>query len=252
MAPLDVKKPVHASGLVCTVASCVASALAVLFQGSLADPSSTHRRLLILITSLSYFRDRWYQVFIASHVAGWMSLIVALNFHVPRLAQPYTVFVLACYGIDLVCRFIKTRFGSASVAALPGGTVMVQSHSLASGWRAGQHVWVRVPSAAGVLRGWETHPFTIANAPAERSPLECVVGSLPLAAHEPLQLTSCTCSRSGSHALTLLAKSTGTWTRNLEAHAISTSGANEARVIKCAIEGASTARSRSASPERSR
>ncbi|GAA5914295.1 hypothetical protein JCM8208_006304 [Rhodotorula glutinis] len=190
MAPLDVKKPVHASGLVCTIAS-----------------------ILIFITSLSCFRNRWYQVFLVSHVAGWMSLIVALNFHVPRLARPYTVFVLVCYGVDLACRLVKTRLGSASVASLPGGTVMVQSHSLKTGWRAGQHVWVRVPSAAGVLRGWETHPFTIANAPAECSPLD------------------------GSHALTLLAKSTGSWTRNLEAHASSTAGMNEARVIQCAIEG---------------
>ncbi|GAA5855222.1 hypothetical protein JCM9279_007510 [Rhodotorula babjevae] len=190
MAPLDVKKPVHASGLVCTIAS-----------------------LLILLTSLSYFRNRWYQVFLVSHVAGWVSLVVALNFHVPRLARPYTVFILVCYGIDLVCRIVKTRFGSASVAALPGGTVMLQSHSLTTGWRAGQHVWVRVPSAAGMLRGWETHPFTIANAPAECSPLD------------------------GSHALTLLAKSTGSWTRNLEAYASLTSSSNEARVIKCAIEG---------------
>ncbi|GAA5944066.1 hypothetical protein JCM3775_003890 [Rhodotorula graminis] len=190
MAPLDVKKPVHASGLVCTVAS-----------------------VLIFITSLSYFRNRWYQVFLVSHVAGWVSLLVALNFHVPQLARPYTAFVLVCYGTDLACRLVKTRFGSASVASLPGGTVMVQSHSLKTGWRAGQHVWVRVPSAAGLLRGWETHPFTIANAPAECSPLD------------------------GSHALTLLAKSTGSWTRSLEAHARSTAGPNEARVIKCAVEG---------------
>ncbi|TNY24614.1 hypothetical protein DMC30DRAFT_114561 [Rhodotorula diobovata] len=190
VAPLDVTKPVHFSGLICTIVSC-----------------------LILVTSVSWFRNRFYQIFLVSHVAGWISLVVALNFHVPDLARPYTVFVLVVYGVDLLCRFTKTRFGSASIASLPGGTVMVQSHQLSTGWRAGQHVWLRVPSAAGLHRSWETHPFTIANAPIECSPLD------------------------GSHALTLLAKATGDWTRKLESHARTTANPNEARVIKCAIEG---------------
>lgn len=155
-----------------------------------APPAHTRpaRSCLILVTSVSWFRNRFYQIFLVSHVAGWISLVVALNFHVPDLARPYTVFVLVVYGVDLLCRFTKTRFGSASIASLPGGTVMVQSHQLSTGWRAGQHVWLRVPSAAGLHRSWETHPFTIANAPIECSPLECVP-SCPLGRHDRRVLT---------------------------------------------------------------
>ncbi|BGP38859.1 hypothetical protein JCM10449v2_002797 [Rhodotorula kratochvilovae] len=189
-APLNWNSVVHVSGLVCTIAS-----------------------VLILITSLSFFRNRFYQVFLASHIAGWISLIVALNYHVPDLARPYTIFVLTVYGIDVLCRLAKTRLGRASIVSLPGQVTMVQSHTLSTGWRAGQHVWVRVPAAARLHRGWETHPFTIANAPRECSPLD------------------------GSHNLTLLAKSTGGWTRALEARARAAANPDEARVINCAIEG---------------
>ncbi|GAA6052042.1 hypothetical protein JCM3770_002336 [Rhodotorula araucariae] len=189
-SPLNWNSSVHVSGLVCTIAS-----------------------VLILVTSLSYFRNRFYQIFLASHIAGWISLIVALNFHVPDLARPYTVFVLTVYGIDVVCRLAKTRLGRASIVSLPGQVTMVQSHALSTGWRAGQHVWLRVPAAAGVHRGWETHPFTIANAPSECSPLD------------------------GSHNLTLLAKATGGWTRAVQARAYEAVDPDEAPVINCAIEG---------------
>ncbi|GAA5945750.1 hypothetical protein JCM10213_002709 [Rhodosporidiobolus nylandii] len=184
---------VHKSGLVCTLASC-------------------H----ILVTSVSYFRKAFYQAFLISHIAGWISFVVALIYHVPSFARPYTAFCLAVYGVDILARLLRTRFGAATIVPLPGGAgggmTMLQSHRINVGWRPGQHVWLRC--WLGWRRGWETHPYTVANAPMGASPLE------------------------GSHNLTLLVKSAGDYTRALNKHAAE--GALDSamgRTVKCAIEG---------------
>ncbi|GAA6034442.1 hypothetical protein JCM8097_002727 [Rhodosporidiobolus ruineniae] len=188
-SPVNWSSTVRVSGVVLTAASC-----------------------LILLTSVSYFRRAFYQVFLVSHIVGWVSFIVALFYHVPDFAKPYGAFCLAVYGFDLLLRALKTRPGRASIIALPGGMTMLQSHSLNSGWRAGQHVWVRVWT--GARRGWETHPFTVANAASEGSSL------------------------GGSHNLTLLAKSCGDWTRTLNGRSSrGNSGWTHGRVVKCSIEG---------------
>ncbi|GAA5861446.1 hypothetical protein JCM8547_006130 [Rhodosporidiobolus lusitaniae] len=183
------QKPVHVSGVVCTIAC-----------------------LLILIPSISYFRRAFYQVFLISHIAGWISFIVALQYHVPEFARPYTVFCLAIYGVDILLRLLKTRFGHASIVALPSGATLFQSHTLNSGWRPGQHVWVRVWKGA---KGWETHPLTVANAPRGSSPL-----------------------LEGSHNLTLVAKNVGGWTGALHKHAsVGESAFQQGAVVRVAIEG---------------
>lgn len=124
-----------------------------------------------------------------------ITFVVALNYHVPEFAKPYTIVSLVLYGIDvrpflpslllllsshtdspsrssqLLCRIAKTRIGTASIVALPGGMTLIQSHTLNSGWRPGQHVRLRALTG---LVGWESHPFSVANAPVGASPLECV------------------------------------------------------------------------------
>ncbi|GAA5986910.1 hypothetical protein JCM11641_006589 [Rhodosporidiobolus odoratus] len=167
--------------------------------------------VLILFTSISYFRKAFYQVFLISHILGWLTFLIALNFHVPDFARPYTLFCISIYGFDVLLRLAKTRIGCASIVELPGGMTMLHSHRINSGWRPGQHVWLRCWAG---WRGWETHPFSVANAPKGSSPLP------------------------GAHNLTLLVKSTGDWTRALNKHAIASStDRTPGRTVKVAIEG---------------
>ncbi|KAI5476960.1 hypothetical protein MNV49_006988 [Pseudohyphozyma bogoriensis] len=169
--------------------------------------------ILIFFTSLPFFRAAFYQIFLYSHIIGWLTFLIALNFHVPEVVRPYTYFVIAVLGSDFLLRAIKTRVRSATVVPLSAGMTMVQCHGVSEGWRPGQHVWVRV--FYGGAKGGEAHPFTVANAPKSYpvrslSTPDLLLKSLPFS-YSPPSLVS----NSGQHNLTLLAKSTGNWTRGL-------------------------------------
>ncbi|KAL8292140.1 hypothetical protein RQP46_001606 [Phenoliferia psychrophenolica] len=143
--------------------------------------------LLILVTSFSIVRRKAYQLFII----GWLVFVYAVNMHVPKFPFPFTIAALALYGLDVGLRFAKTRVKTASLVALSGNVVMIQVQGVAEGWRPGQYCWIRVISTGMGFRLLESHPFTIANAPAAKSPLP------------------------GRHNLTLLSKANGDWTRAL-------------------------------------
>lgn len=143
---------------------------------------------LIVLTSIPYFRRAFYQTFIYCHVVGWLTFVIALTYHAPGTVNPYTIGSIGIYLLDWFIRIALTRFRSATLMSLKGGMTMIQVHGLSTGWRAGQHVYVRVLNGR---RGFENHPFTVANAPASASPLP------------------------GEHSLTLLAKSAGNWTTSL-------------------------------------
>ncbi|KAL8276777.1 hypothetical protein RQP46_010833 [Phenoliferia psychrophenolica] len=171
---------------------------------------------LTLITSISYFRRAFYQVFLISHIIGWLTFIIAINYHVTSgMARPYTVVGLGGLGLDFLLRLVHTRWRPANIMALSGGMTMIQVDGVAQGWRAGQHVWVRVLEGR---RAGENHPFTIANAPADCSPLP------------------------GSHSLTLLAQSRGDWTQSLletatAADQITEKSQGYGRTVNVSIEG---------------
>ncbi|BGO90507.1 hypothetical protein NBRC10512_006715 [Rhodotorula toruloides] len=188
--PFDLSEPMQQSGTACVIACG-----------------------LLLIPSVSYVRNTFYQFFLLSHIAGWITFLVGLYYHAPDFATPYLIFCFVVYGLDVVLRVAKTRFGKASIVALPANTLMIQSHTISSGFRPGQHVWLRTWKAGGWWRGWETHPFTIASAPEGASPLQ------------------------GSHRLTLLVKAAGDYTTALKKAAEVSLGDSSAKVIGCAFEG---------------
>ncbi|GAA5913972.1 ferric reductase family protein [Sporobolomyces salmoneus] len=162
--------------------------------------------VIMFISSLRIVRDTFYQFFLISHVLGFLTFLIAVQLHAPTAAQPYTIFCLVLYVVNIVIRFLKTRTTFVSLANLSSGTTMIQSQSIKDGWRAGQHVLIR----AWTWRRWhEAHPFTVAVASSSESPLS-----------------------SKSHKLTLLAKSTGGFTRFLESRSISPT-----TPIYCTIEG---------------
>ncbi|KAF9266857.1 hypothetical protein L218DRAFT_955963 [Marasmius fiardii PR-910] len=69
------------------------------------------------------------------------------------------------YILDLLLRATKTRIATARIRALPQlGLTRVEIPEINAGWRAGQHVRLRVVSGGMGLLGWsEIHPFTIAS-----------------------------------------------------------------------------------------
>jgi ferric-chelate reductase len=87
-----------------------------------------------------------------------------------RTSLPYVLTAVGLYVFDHLARIARTRYTTGWLTAenaLNGGTTLVHVRSLRAGWRAGQHVRVRVVSNAWF--GWWTtwffcraRPFTIA------------------------------------------------------------------------------------------
>ncbi|KAK8846510.1 hypothetical protein IAR55_005596 [Kwoniella newhampshirensis] len=108
-----------------------------------------------------------------------------------------------------MCSIFKTRLATARIVALPGAdTTLITIPELRSGWRPGQHVRIRVP-AFGLVRGFESHPFTIASAP-------------------------------NGEGLVLMCKKAGDWTTRLNHHAAAgsiTETGEKGRHITIILEG---------------
>ncbi|WWC63529.1 uncharacterized protein I303_106132 [Kwoniella dejecticola CBS 10117] len=120
--------------------------------------------VLIVVTSLPWVRKAWHGVFEICHFVGIVGLLVGLALHV-AVAVPFCVAAMVIYLISIFCSLTKTRLAHAELQALPGaGTTVVTIPALKTGWRAGQHVRIRIP-ALGLSKAFESHPFTIASAP---------------------------------------------------------------------------------------
>lgn len=99
-------------------------------------------------------------------MSTWLSLsgTSGLVLRTSRLNR-YSVSALVIYSLSIISSLTKTRLAHAELVALPGAsTTLITIPALRTGWRAGQHVRLRVP-ALGFPRGVEAHPFTIASAP---------------------------------------------------------------------------------------
>ena len=120
---------------------------------------------LLLLLSTDYIRQRFYNaIFIPSHIAAAVVMCVAACEHVP-VAIPYVLVAAGVYGLDRVMRLVKSRVVMARLRPLPElGMTRVEVPAINAGWRAGQHVRLRVLSFGMGWRGWtEAHPFTIAS-----------------------------------------------------------------------------------------
>ncbi|KAJ7750464.1 hypothetical protein DFH07DRAFT_548505 [Mycena maculata] len=141
-----------------------------IFKAKLKTPEYTNAFLAlvaincIFLFSTSLFRSKYYRFFISTHIVGHAILFPALWFHKPQL-HVYIYVALGFYGLDHLLRIVKTRMYNAIVRPLPDmGTTRIEVPHINAGWRAGQHVRLRVLSGAMGLTGWaESHPFTIAS-----------------------------------------------------------------------------------------
>ncbi|KAF7968056.1 hypothetical protein HWV62_32077 [Athelia sp. TMB] len=120
----------------------------------------------LFVTSTGYMRANYYRIFFVSHLLGMAVFLVTVCIHLPS-ATPAVLAAAFLYAADHLLRALKTRAALATVRAMPdlsGGTTRIEVPTVNSGWRAGQHVRVRILSFRMGLFGWaESHPFTIAS-----------------------------------------------------------------------------------------
>ncbi|KAH6904251.1 ferric reductase transmembrane component [Coprinopsis sp. MPI-PUGE-AT-0042] len=142
---------------------------------------------LIYLLSSSFFRNNYYNLFLWSHMICFSILVPAVYLHQKSLL-PYVLTCAFLYAFDRVARILKTRIKTATIIEIPQlDATHVEIPSLNAGWRAGQHVRLRILSTKMGWLGWtEMHPFTIASSTS--SPDAC---------------------------LTLLCKQSGDWTKAL-------------------------------------
>ncbi|KAJ7678192.1 hypothetical protein DFH06DRAFT_568132 [Mycena polygramma] len=141
-----------------------------IFTAKLKTSSTMHGFLalvavdFIFLFSTEFFRSRFFRIFICTHVLGFACLFPALWFHKTQL-RPYICVALGFYALDHFLRLVKTRMYNAIVRPLSDmGLTRIEVPQLNAGWRAGQHVRLRVLSTALGVTGWaESHPFTIAS-----------------------------------------------------------------------------------------
>ncbi|KAJ7621188.1 ferric reductase like transmembrane component-domain-containing protein [Roridomyces roridus] len=163
----------------------------------------------LLLTSLSFVRKNAYNVFFYSHIIFLSGVLVGGFYHYPQLL-PYLYATVAIYALDKLLRLIKTRISTATIRPIPElGLTRVEIPNINNGWRAGQHVRVRILSSAMGITGWaEVHPFTIASEPGN------------------------------PEGLVLMCKKAGTWTQKLfAAAATSQTERGIGREVKVVVEG---------------
>ena len=185
---------------------------------------------LLGFLSIQFVRTRSYNLFFGTHIVGLIVALFAVSGLYPlpfaqlttpllqaccheQACVPYVIAASVVYGLDHVIRAIKTRFTTANIRTIPTmGLTRVDIPSLSTGWRAGQHVRLRVLSTSIGLWGMaEVHPFTISSA------------------------------TNTEEGLVLMCKRTGNWTTKLYEMAQTTApgeqGQGSGRKVKVMVEG---------------
>ncbi|KAI6032650.1 ferric reductase like transmembrane component-domain-containing protein [Pisolithus orientalis] len=119
---------------------------------------------LLGIGSTQFVRSKSYNLFIVTHVLGLFIFLIAACYHQPACI-PFVIAACVFYGVDHLMRIAKTCITTAMLRPIPElGLTRIEIPTLNSGWRAGQHVRLRVLSTdMDYLALTEVHPFTIAN-----------------------------------------------------------------------------------------
>ena len=122
----------------------------------------------MLSASLSFCMLCVISLFFIFHFSS--TLIGPQTYRHARASLPYVLTAVGLYVFDHLARIARTRYTAGWMTAehaLNGGTTLVHVPSLRAGWRAGQHVRIRVVSNAwfGWWATWffcRARPFTIA------------------------------------------------------------------------------------------
>ncbi|KAI0377139.1 ferric reductase like transmembrane component-domain-containing protein [Hypomontagnella monticulosa] len=143
---------------------------------------------ILFFTSLGSFRQRWYELFLATHVILQVAALVFLWYHF-FTSRPY---VFAALGIFLADRLIwrlwmKCAYFTADLNVLEDdqtlmlsidwdiptsksrGCISPSQKSIRHGWKPADHVFISIP-ALGRSHSLQAHPFTIASAAPVEEP----------------------------------------------------------------------------------
>ncbi|KAI1454019.1 hypothetical protein F4805DRAFT_461178 [Annulohypoxylon moriforme] len=137
---------------------------------------------LLYFTSLGSFRERWYEIFLASHVVLQIAALAFLWLHF-FTSRPYVFASLVIFLVDrLVWRlWMKSDNFTADVTILEDEQTLLLSvdwdiptsrrrtcrrpfrQSIRHGWHPADHVFISIP-VLGRSHSLQAHPFTIASA----------------------------------------------------------------------------------------
>ncbi|CUA71357.1 hypothetical protein RSOLAG22IIIB_04572 [Rhizoctonia solani] len=187
-------------------------------QADVTGIAATVVLAIMVVLSRSQVRRRCYELFFVSHVVGTIVFMILLVFHVKwYLAGTWLLTPTIIYGLDLTLRSIRFRVKDAKLEAVDDQMTLIHIQNCGSGWRAGQHVHVRLIAPNGVSN--ESHSFSIVNAPRASKPSTSFFSQSPFPttpnSATPLIQNTDTSNPTGHEILTLAARVTGTWTRDL-------------------------------------
>lgn len=147
---------------------------------------------ILYFTSLGSFRQRWYELFLATHVVLQTAALVLVFFH-HHGGRPYVAVALAIFLIDrLVYRMTLKSWTTEATLEVKedrytvtvGALLPMKTHSglttwsktgISGGWKATDHVFISIPSLA--RKHWiQAHPFTIASRAPSRFQLDVHLG----------------------------------------------------------------------------
>jgi hypothetical protein len=133
---------------------------------------------VLYFTSLGSFRQKMYEIFLATHIILQITGLAFLWFHYSK-SRPYVGVSLAIFLIDrLVFRlWLKSSSHSATLTILDDDETLVVSanwdltakktalipHSMARGWKPNDHIFLTIPSLSR-KHALQAHPLTIFSA----------------------------------------------------------------------------------------
>ncbi|KAI1469274.1 uncharacterized protein F4812DRAFT_422580 [Daldinia caldariorum] len=137
---------------------------------------------LLYFTSLGSFRQRWYELFLVSHVFLQVAALAFVYMHFST-SRPYVLVSLAIFLLDRLAwrLWMKSAHFTADIAILEDDQTLLLSmdwdiptskargclsslgQSIRYGWRPADHAFISVP-VLGRSHSLQAHPFTIASA----------------------------------------------------------------------------------------
>ncbi|KLO15167.1 hypothetical protein SCHPADRAFT_871410 [Schizopora paradoxa] len=170
----------------------------------------------LFLSSLPFVRRRSYSLFRAFHFIGIVLVLVCVNFH-RHQTRKFIAVAAGLYGADLILRFtLRQKITKAYLYAVPElGMTRVEIPSIRGGWRAGQHIRLRVLTGMGPTMWFETHPFSIVSVSSDNHLNNNELGD----------------------GLVLMCKRVGGWTERLYALASSARSEEKAVCVRVSLDG---------------
>ncbi|WVQ80311.1 hypothetical protein IAT38_002416 [Cryptococcus sp. DSM 104549] len=127
---------------------------------------------LLLPFSIKPIRERWYEIFLITHIVLAVATIVLLFYHVTVYDGEYNPYLWACVAVWCLDRFLRyVRVGALSYKAAagdnseliatggPNGLIrLTVTSSIRFTPQPGQHYYLYTPKS---ITPWENHPFTL-------------------------------------------------------------------------------------------